>query len=62
MKDRGMVVWFLYIASPQQGDLRFTGPPSGQGAGGGVRTRDRQVSADLRADSLATVPPMPPEV
>ncbi|GFO29141.1 hypothetical protein PoB_005564600 [Plakobranchus ocellatus] len=45
---------FLYIASPQQGDLRLSGPPSGQGAGGGARTRDRRVPADLRADSLAT--------
>ncbi|GFN75592.1 hypothetical protein PoB_000209800 [Plakobranchus ocellatus] len=48
---------FFYIASPQQGDLRLSGPPSGQGAGGGARTRDRRVHADLRADSLATVPP-----
>ncbi|GFO14205.1 chemosensory receptor a [Plakobranchus ocellatus] len=47
-------------ASPQQGDLRLSGPPSGQGAGGGARTRDRKVPADLRADSLATVPPTPP--
>ncbi|GFN79519.1 cytochrome p450 cyp12a2 [Plakobranchus ocellatus] len=46
--------------TPQQGDLRLSGPPSGQGAGGGARTRDRMVPADLRADSLATVPPTPP--
>ncbi|GFO45857.1 hypothetical protein PoB_007236200 [Plakobranchus ocellatus] len=46
--------------SPQQGDLRLSGPPSGQGAGAGARTRDRRVPADLRADSLATVPPTPP--
>ncbi|GFO01189.1 hypothetical protein PoB_002769400 [Plakobranchus ocellatus] len=52
--------WFLYIASPQQGDLRFSGPLSGQGAGGGARTRDRRVPADLRADSLATEQPTPP--
>ncbi|GFO42694.1 hypothetical protein PoB_006919900 [Plakobranchus ocellatus] len=45
--------------SPQQGDFRLSGPPSGQGAGGGARTRDRRVPADLRADSLATVPPTP---
>ncbi|GFO29196.1 hypothetical protein PoB_005570100 [Plakobranchus ocellatus] len=45
----------------QQGDLRLSGPPSGQGAGGGARTRDRKVPADLRADSLATVPPTPPK-
>ncbi|GFO29964.1 hypothetical protein PoB_005646900 [Plakobranchus ocellatus] len=45
--------------SQQQGDLRFSSPPSGQGAGGGARTRDRRVPADPRADSLATVPPTP---
>ncbi|GFN86294.1 hypothetical protein PoB_001280000 [Plakobranchus ocellatus] len=44
---------------PQQGDLRLSGPPSGQGAGSGARTRDKRVPADLRADSLATVPPTP---
>ncbi|GFO30999.1 chemosensory receptor b [Plakobranchus ocellatus] len=44
-------------SSPQQGDLRLSGFPSGQGAGGGARTRNRRVPADLRADSLATVPP-----
>ncbi|GFN75531.1 hypothetical protein PoB_000203700 [Plakobranchus ocellatus] len=44
---------------PQRGDLRLSGPPSGQGAG--ARTRDRKVPADFRADSLATVPPTPPE-
>ncbi|GFN78485.1 upf0489 protein c5orf22 [Plakobranchus ocellatus] len=27
------VLSFVYIASPQQGDLRLSGPPSGQGAG-----------------------------
>ncbi|GFN73577.1 hypothetical protein PoB_000008300 [Plakobranchus ocellatus] len=31
------------------------------GADGGARTRDRRVAADLRADSRATVPPMPPK-
>ncbi|GFN88539.1 hypothetical protein PoB_001504500, partial [Plakobranchus ocellatus] len=40
---------FFYIASPQQGDLRLLSPPSGQDAGGGARTRDRRVPADLRA-------------
>ncbi|GFO22396.1 hypothetical protein PoB_004890100 [Plakobranchus ocellatus] len=52
-------VRFLYIASPQKGDLRLSGPPSGQGAGGGTRIRDRMVRADLRASSLDTVPPTP---
>ncbi|GFO09187.1 hypothetical protein PoB_003569200 [Plakobranchus ocellatus] len=47
------------FASPQQGDLRLSGPPSGQGAGSGARTRDRMVPADLRADSQATVLPTP---
>ncbi|GFN96435.1 hypothetical protein PoB_002294100 [Plakobranchus ocellatus] len=47
--------------SPQQGDLRLSGPPSGQGTGSGARTRDRRVPADLRADSQATVLPMPPK-
>ncbi|GFN78490.1 hypothetical protein PoB_000499600 [Plakobranchus ocellatus] len=46
------------IASPQ-GDLRLSGPPSGQGACGGARTRDRRIPTDIRADSLATVPPTP---
>ncbi|GFN75940.1 hypothetical protein PoB_000244600 [Plakobranchus ocellatus] len=49
-------------ASPQQGDLGLLGPPAGQGAGGGTRARDKRVPADLRADSLATVPPTPTEV
>ncbi|GFN92906.1 TBC1 domain family member 2b [Plakobranchus ocellatus] len=53
---------FLYIASPQKGDLRLLGPPSGRGADGGARIRDRRVPADLRADSQATVPSTPPIV
>ncbi|GFO40342.1 hypothetical protein PoB_006684700 [Plakobranchus ocellatus] len=48
--------------SPQQGDLRLSGPPTGQGAGGGAQTRDRRIPADIRADSLAIVPPTPPVV
>ncbi|GFO08697.1 hypothetical protein PoB_003520200 [Plakobranchus ocellatus] len=47
-------------ARPQQGDLGLSGPPSGEGAGGGARTCDRSVPADFRADSLPTVPPMSP--
>ncbi|GFO14954.1 hypothetical protein PoB_004145900 [Plakobranchus ocellatus] len=45
--------------NPEQGVLRFSGPPSGQGASGGARTRDRRVPADLRADSLYIMPPTP---
>ncbi|GFO36903.1 hypothetical protein PoB_006340800 [Plakobranchus ocellatus] len=45
---------------PHQGDLRLSGPPSGQGVGGGARTRGRRFPADLRTDSLATVPSTPP--
>ncbi|GFO44451.1 eukaryotic translation initiation factor 3 subunit f [Plakobranchus ocellatus] len=52
--------FFLYKASPQQGDLKLSCPPSGQGAGDGARNRDRRVPADLRADTLATEPPTPP--
>ncbi|GFN91981.1 hypothetical protein PoB_001848700 [Plakobranchus ocellatus] len=44
-------------ASPHQGDLRLSGPPSGPGADEEARTLDRRVPADIRADSLATVPP-----
>ncbi|GFO44507.1 hypothetical protein PoB_007101200 [Plakobranchus ocellatus] len=40
-RRRRLFLW--YVASPQQGDLRLSGPPSGQGAGGGARTRDRRV-------------------
>ncbi|GFO48153.1 hypothetical protein PoB_007465800 [Plakobranchus ocellatus] len=43
---------------PNQRDVRLSGPPSGQGASGGDRTRDTRVAVDLRADSLATEPPM----
>ncbi|GFO10026.1 hypothetical protein PoB_003653100 [Plakobranchus ocellatus] len=48
---------FFYKASPHQGDLRLSDPPSGLGAGDGTRNRDRRVPADLKADSIATVPP-----
>ncbi|GFO03086.1 hypothetical protein PoB_002959100 [Plakobranchus ocellatus] len=58
-KEKADGFGFLYIASPQQGDLRLLGPSSGRGADGGARTRDRRVPADLRADSQATVPPTP---
>ncbi|GFN78955.1 hypothetical protein PoB_000546100 [Plakobranchus ocellatus] len=46
------------VCQPQV-DLRFSDPPSGQGAEGGARTRDRMVSADLTADSLSTMLPTP---
>ncbi|GFO43947.1 major facilitator superfamily domain-containing protein 4 [Plakobranchus ocellatus] len=49
----------LMAGNPQQGDLRLSGPPSGQGAGSGARTRDRRVPADLRADSQATATDAP---
>ncbi|GFO07796.1 hypothetical protein PoB_003430100 [Plakobranchus ocellatus] len=45
---------------PQQDDPRLSGSPPDQGPGGGARTRDRRVPANLRADSLATMPPTPP--
>ncbi|GFO02245.1 hypothetical protein PoB_002875000 [Plakobranchus ocellatus] len=46
--------------SPQQSDLRFEGPPSGRHADGWARTRDRRVTVDLGAESLATVLSTPP--
>ncbi|GFO12443.1 hypothetical protein PoB_003894800 [Plakobranchus ocellatus] len=57
--EAGLVLGFLYIDSPQQSDLMLSGPSSGQGAGSRARTCDRRVPADLKADSLATVPPKP---
>ncbi|GFO13663.1 hypothetical protein PoB_004016800 [Plakobranchus ocellatus] len=36
--------------------LWLSGPPPGQGAGDGARTRNRRVPADLRVDSLSAVP------
>ncbi|GFO04717.1 hypothetical protein PoB_003122200 [Plakobranchus ocellatus] len=53
------LVWFFVYSQSTKGDLRLSGPPSGQGAGSGARTRDRMVPADLRADSQATVLPTP---
>ncbi|GFO32304.1 hypothetical protein PoB_005880900 [Plakobranchus ocellatus] len=44
----------------EKGDFRLSGPPSDPGACGSARTSDRRVPADLRADSLATVPPTLP--
>ncbi|GFO05760.1 hypothetical protein PoB_003226500 [Plakobranchus ocellatus] len=44
---------FVY-SQPQQGDLRLSGPTSGQGASDGARTRDREVPADLRVDLQAS--------
>ncbi|GFO28817.1 hypothetical protein PoB_005532200 [Plakobranchus ocellatus] len=52
------LVWFCIKARPQQNDLRLLGS-SGHGAGGGARTCERTVPADLRADSLSTMPSAP---
>ncbi|GFN76465.1 kinesin-like protein [Plakobranchus ocellatus] len=50
----------IYIACPQHGDLRLSGPPSGQRASGGAQAHNRRIPADLRADSLSTLPPISP--
>ncbi|GFO50259.1 HECT domain containing 2 [Plakobranchus ocellatus] len=42
--------------SPQQGDLRLLGPPSGQGVDGRVRTCDRRVPADLASHCATNAP------
>ncbi|GFO19084.1 hypothetical protein PoB_004558900 [Plakobranchus ocellatus] len=61
-------VWFLYIARPQQGDLKLSGTPSGQGAVVGARARTEgslQISERIRyplchrrpSKALSTNPP-----
>ncbi|GFO25518.1 hypothetical protein PoB_005202300 [Plakobranchus ocellatus] len=60
-----IAVWPYSIATvccAQQGDLRLSGLPSDQGTGGGARTRNRRIPADLRADSLVIEPPKPPKL
>ncbi|GFO10914.1 hypothetical protein PoB_003741900 [Plakobranchus ocellatus] len=47
-------------ASPQHGDLRLSGPPSGQSVSDGTRTRYIGAPADLKEDSLSAVPRTPP--
>ncbi|GFO31724.1 hypothetical protein PoB_005822900 [Plakobranchus ocellatus] len=49
----------MNIPCQQNGALRFSVPPSGQGAIGGARTRNRRVLVDLRADSLSSVTDVP---
>ncbi|GFO13169.1 hypothetical protein PoB_003967400 [Plakobranchus ocellatus] len=49
----------LTHASLQQSDLRLLGHLSDQGTGSGARNCAGRVPADLRADLLATVQPMP---
>ncbi|GFN94634.1 hypothetical protein PoB_002114000 [Plakobranchus ocellatus] len=50
------LVWIICTTLPQQGDLRRSGHSSGQSSGGGARIRVRWASAELRANSLSTVP------
>ncbi|GFO33396.1 F-box/WD repeat-containing protein 7 [Plakobranchus ocellatus] len=42
------LLWLLYTACHQKGDLRLLGPPTGQCAGGGALTCNRRVPADLK--------------
>ncbi|GFN80000.1 hypothetical protein PoB_000650600 [Plakobranchus ocellatus] len=49
----------MYIASPQQGDLRLSDPLAWKHANIRARAHDRRVSANLTAVSLSTVPPTP---
>ncbi|GFO44833.1 hypothetical protein PoB_007133800 [Plakobranchus ocellatus] len=55
-RDVLWVSFFVYSQSTT-GDRRLSGSPSGQSSGRGVRTRRKRVPADIRVDSLATVPP-----
>ncbi|GFO15870.1 hypothetical protein PoB_004237500 [Plakobranchus ocellatus] len=48
----------VFIVRPQQGDIRLSGPPSGQGTGGEVQTPDGGIPPDIRADLLSTAPSM----
>ncbi|GFO02909.1 hypothetical protein PoB_002941400 [Plakobranchus ocellatus] len=57
--ERTHVGYFLVGRKTLEKIRRLLGPPSGQGTGGGARTRDRRNPAGLRADSLCTVPPSP---
>ncbi|GFO44790.1 sodium-coupled monocarboxylate transporter 2 [Plakobranchus ocellatus] len=47
--DRLGVGWIFCIAAPQPGNLRFSGPPTGQFAFHGVRVRERGIPSNLRA-------------
>ncbi|GFN78646.1 hypothetical protein PoB_000515200 [Plakobranchus ocellatus] len=58
--EHEMEMWGSTAANSQRGDLRLSGSPSGHGAGGVDRSRERRIPTDLRANSLATVPPTPP--
>ncbi|GFN75749.1 hypothetical protein PoB_000225500 [Plakobranchus ocellatus] len=60
-RNISLVRVFLCVCAPdpQQGNLGLSGFQSRQGANGGARTRNQRVPADLRANSLATVQPIP---
>ncbi|GFO03957.1 receptor-type tyrosine-protein phosphatase kappa [Plakobranchus ocellatus] len=49
----------VVTSSLQHGDIRLLGPPSGQGGGDGTRILDNTFPANLRANSLSTVPATP---
>ncbi|GFO20282.1 hypothetical protein PoB_004678700 [Plakobranchus ocellatus] len=57
-KERGLVS-FSFKASPEEDDLRLSGPPANHGASSGAQICDRWGIADLRPDSLSTDPPTP---
>ncbi|GFN89155.1 hypothetical protein PoB_001566100 [Plakobranchus ocellatus] len=59
-KTRVHLAFFLSGLTSQQGDLRRSGPPSGQDTGGGARSSNRRAPADLGADSLSAMPLKPP--
>ncbi|GFN82955.1 hypothetical protein PoB_000946100 [Plakobranchus ocellatus] len=62
-KDRRSDRWSAALLFDQRGCRDgLLGPPSGQGAGSRAQTHDRRVPADLRADSLTTVPQTPLEM
>ncbi|GFN88231.1 hypothetical protein PoB_001473700 [Plakobranchus ocellatus] len=50
------MVTFLCTVSLHKGDLRLSGPPSGQGTCSGTKIGDKRIPADLMVDPLSTVP------
>ncbi|GFN92516.1 hypothetical protein PoB_001902200 [Plakobranchus ocellatus] len=55
--DTCVTGWTLGLEWPERWSELASGPSKGQGVGGGTRTCDRRIPADLRAGSLSTVPP-----
>ncbi|GFO10491.1 hypothetical protein PoB_003699600 [Plakobranchus ocellatus] len=60
LKISNAISRFSYTINSDQVDRRLSYPLTGQGAGGGTRTSERMVTADIRVALLSTLPAMPP--